>query len=89
VNAARIRWNFRTAFPRDVGHEVDEKHEAITSAIGGLTPWSAVIYQVYPRSFRDTDDNGVGDLNGITERLPYLVDLGECPRSTAAKNASG
>jgi hypothetical protein len=51
VNAARIRWNFRTAFPRDVEHEVDEKHEAITSAIGGLTPWSAVIYQVYPRSF--------------------------------------
>src|SRR5215211_2575563 len=41
-------------------------------------PWweSAVIYQVYPRSFQDTDDNGVGDLNGIIERLSYFVDLG-------------
>jgi alpha-glucosidase len=41
-------------------------------------PWweSAVIYQVYPRSFQDTDDNGVGDLNGITGRLSYLVTLG-------------
>jgi alpha-glucosidase len=44
----------------------------------GSRPWweSAVIYQVYPRSFQDTDDNGVGDLNGITERLSYFIDLG-------------
>jgi alpha-glucosidase len=46
--------------------------------MSGSRPWweSAVIYQVYPRSFQDTDDNGVGDLNGIIERLPYFVDLG-------------
>ena len=37
---------------------------------------TAVIYQVYPRSFQDTDGDGVGDLNGITERLPYLAELG-------------
>jgi alpha-glucosidase len=37
---------------------------------------SAVIYQVYPRSFQDTDGNGVGDLRGIIERLPHLGELG-------------
>ena len=36
----------------------------------------AVTYQVYPRSFQDTDGNGVGDLKGIAERLPYLAGLG-------------
>ena len=37
---------------------------------------SAVLYQVYPRSFQDTTGNGVGDLRGIIERLDYLKKLG-------------
>lgn len=43
-----------------------------------MSDWwkGAVTYQVYPRSFDDSTGSGVGDLAGITRRLPYLADLG-------------
>ncbi|KAA6458656.1 DUF3459 domain-containing protein [Acidobacteria bacterium AB60] len=42
-----------------------------------LSWWKhAVVYQVYPRSFQDSNSDGIGDLNGIRERLDYFVELG-------------
>ena len=46
--------------------------------LSAVTPWwrSAIIYEVYIRSFADGDGDGVGDIAGLRSRLPYLADLG-------------
>ena len=36
----------------------------------------AVFYEIYPQSFKDTDGDGIGNINGITEKLPYIKELG-------------
>lgn len=42
------------------------------------TAWwkKSVVYQVYPKSFCDSNGDGIGDLNGIRKKIPYLVKLG-------------
>ncbi|MDX3093545.1 glycoside hydrolase family 13 protein [Streptomyces sp. ME01-24h] len=57
----------------------DATERTPTAPVQGHVPgwWrSAVIYQVYVRSFADADGDGVGDLPGIRARLPYLAELG-------------
>ena len=51
--------------------------EPIHTASALDTWWRhAVIYQIYPRSWSDSDGDGIGDLSGITERFEYLARLG-------------
>ena len=51
---------------------------AIAAPAAAAAPWwtHAVIYEIYTRSFQDTDGDGVGDLRGVTRRLDYLKSLG-------------
>ncbi|MBO1739805.1 glycoside hydrolase family 13 protein [Leifsonia sp. TF02-11] len=57
--------------------QTSESSSALTPSAPGREWWrSAVIYQVYPRSFADADGDGMGDLPGITRRLPALRELG-------------
>ena len=49
----------------------------VAAAVSEQNWWkNAVIYEIYPRSFQDSNGDGIGDLNGITERLDYLKELG-------------
>jgi alpha-glucosidase len=53
------------------------QNHAAFSPNGDLNWWKgAVIYEIYPRSFGDTNGDGIGDLNGVTEHLDYLKRLG-------------
>jgi alpha-glucosidase len=53
-------------------------HRPISTPGSDIGAWwaSAVVYQIYPRSFADANGDGMGDLQGVTARLPYLKKLG-------------
>jgi alpha-glucosidase len=59
-----------------VSLSVSAAHEMGGAAVAD--PWwkHAVVYEIYPRSFQDSNGDGIGDLNGITARLGYLEKLG-------------
>ncbi|MFC7309744.1 glycoside hydrolase family 13 protein [Streptomyces monticola] len=57
--------------------DIAPAHRDRTDAPGATRWWrDAVIYQVYVRSFADSDGDGIGDLRGVRDRLPYLARLG-------------
>jgi alpha-glucosidase len=60
---------------RRVTSTIDQDHRASTEVTTDL--WrTAVVYQIYPRSFADGTGDGIGDLPGVTSRVPYLRSLG-------------
>ncbi|XP_020284643.1 alpha-glucosidase-like [Pseudomyrmex gracilis] len=51
---------------------------ALTGSTSAQKDWykNSLIYQIYPRSFKDSNGDGIGDLNGITSKLEHIADIG-------------
>ena len=59
-----------------VGHNAGAISTTIVARTSDAWWKSAVVYQIYPRSFSDSNGDGIGDLLGVIDRVDYLVDLG-------------
>lgn len=63
----------------DILHLLNQQQEVAPPSPAQIThKWwkEAVVYQIYPRSFQDSNGDGIGDLQGIRQRIPYLKQLG-------------
>ncbi|MDE3200787.1 MAG: alpha-glucosidase [Acidobacteriota bacterium] len=66
-----------TAAPFVAQGQAATSHTSTSAATSEQNWWkNAVFYEIYPRSFQDSNGDGIGDLNGITSRLDYLKSLG-------------
>jgi len=55
---------------------IDDNEARIESAVDGLWYKDAIIYQLHVKAFADSNNDGIGDFAGLTEKLDYLKDLG-------------
>ena len=66
----------QTGFAAEQSTHGKAQSQAAAAESGDVWWKHAVIYEIYPRSFQDSNGDGIGDLNGITSRLDYLKALG-------------
>jgi oligo-1,6-glucosidase len=79
VLAALLAASLITSPAASHGQQVASERDTASHLINGYEPkwWKeAVVYQIYPRSFQDSNGDGIGDLKGITQHLDYLQKLG-------------
>lgn len=79
VLAALLAASLITSPATSYGQQVASERNTASHFINGYEPkwWKeAVVYQIYPRSFQDSNGDGIGDLKGITQHLDYLQKLG-------------
>ena len=63
--------------PAESGHSASSRNPSSIAVSGNVDWWKqAVVYQIYPRSFRDANGDGIGDMQGITQGLGHLAKLG-------------